>query len=82
MALRDHASIPATTITRVKRVALKLNHTPNAAGSALAARRQQLRVRRDFSVIARVCDWPTREDWLRRPSAQRLHAAAAARARD
>jgi LacI family transcriptional regulator len=81
MALRDHAAIPATTITRVKRVALKLNYTPNPAGSALAAHRQQLRVRRDFSVIALVSNWPTREDWLRRPSAQRLQAGAVDRAR-
>lgn len=81
MALRDHPSLPATTIARVKRAALKLNYTPNSAGSALAAHRQQLRVRRDFSVIALVSHWPTREDWLQRPSAQRLLAGATARAR-
>jgi LacI family transcriptional regulator len=65
----------------VKRAALKLNYTPNPAGSALAAYRQQLRVRRDFSVIALVSHWPTRDDWLQRPSAQRLLAGATARAR-
>ena len=81
MALRDHASLPASTIARVKRAALKLNYTPNSAGSALAAHRQQLRVRRDFSVIALVSNWPTRDDWLQRPSAQRLLAGATARAR-
>ena len=81
MALRDHASLPAATIARVKRAALKLNYTPNSAGSALAAHRQQLRVRRDFSVIALVSHWPTRDDWLHRPSAQRLLAGATARAR-
>ena len=81
MALRDHASLPTTTITRVKRAALKLNYTPNSAGSALAAHRQQLRVRRDFSVIALISHWPTRDDWLQRPSAQRLLAGATARAR-
>ncbi len=81
MALRDHASLPATTIARVKRAALKLRYTPNSAGSALAAHRQQLRVRRDFSVIALVSNWPTRDDWLQRPSAQRLLAGATARAR-
>ena len=81
MALRDHASLPATTIARVKRAAAKLNYTPNTAGSALAAHRQQLRVRRDFSVIALVSHWPTRDDWLQRPSAQRLLAGATARAR-
>ena len=81
MALRDHASLPAGTIARVKRAALKLNYTPNSAGSALAAHRQQLRVRRDFSVIALVSNWPTRDDWLQRPSAQRLLTGATARAR-
>lgn len=81
MALRDHASLPATTIARVKRAALKLNYTPNSAGSALAAHRQQLHVRRDFSVIALVSNWPTRDEWLRQASAQRLLAGATARAR-
>ena len=81
MALRDHASLPTATIARVKRAALKLRYTPNSAGSALAAHRQQLRVRRDFSVIALVSNWPARDDWLQRPSAQRLLAGATARAR-
>jgi LacI family transcriptional regulator len=81
MALRDHVSLPATTIARVKRAALKLNYTPNSAGSALAAHRQQLRIRRDFSVIALVSHWPTRDAWLQHPSAQRLLAGATARAR-
>ena len=81
MALRDHVSLPATTIARVKRAARKLNYTPNPAGSALAAHRQQLRVRRDFSVIALVSNWPTHDEWLQHPSAQRLLAGATARAR-
>ena len=81
MALRDHASLPANTIARVKRAALKLNYTPNSAGSALAAHRQQLRVRRDFSVIALVSNWRTRDYWSQQPSAERLIAGATARAR-
>jgi LacI family transcriptional regulator len=81
MALRDHPSLPAATITRVKRAALRLNYTPNSAGTALAAHRQQLRVRRDFSVIALVSNWPTRDGWLQQPSAQRLLHGATARAR-
>lgn len=81
MALRDHASLPAATIARVKRAALKLNYTPNSAGSALAAHRQQLRVRRDFSVIALVSNWAGRNHWLRQESARRLLAGATARAR-
>lgn len=81
MALRDHASLPAATIARVKRAAIKLNYTPNSAGSALAAHRQQLRVRRDFSVIALVSNWRTQDAWLQRASAQRLLAGATARAR-
>jgi LacI family transcriptional regulator len=81
MALRDHASLPAVTIARVKRAAARLNYTPNTAGSALAAHRQQLRVRRDFSVIALVSNWAGRDYWLRQESARRLLAGAAARAR-
>jgi hypothetical protein len=81
MALRDHASLPATTIARVKRAALQLNSTPNSAGSALAAHRQQLRVRRDFAVIALVSERATRDGGLQHPRAQRLLAGATARAR-
>ena len=81
MALRDHASLPATTIARVKRAALQLNYAPNPAGSALAAHRQQLRVRRDFAIIALVSERATRDGGLQHPRAQRLLAGATARAR-
>jgi LacI family transcriptional regulator len=81
MALRDHISLPTATINRVKRAAQKLNYTPDPAGSALAAHRQQLRVRRDFSVIALVSNWAGCDHWLRRESARRLLAGASARAR-
>ncbi len=81
MALRDHVSLPAATITRVKRAAQKLNYTPDPAGSALAAHRQQLRVRRDYSVIALVSNWAGCDHWLRQESAGRLLAGATARAR-
>ena len=37
MALRDHASLPAATIARVKHAARELNYTPDPAASALAA---------------------------------------------
>jgi len=81
MALRDHVSLPAATIARVKRAAKKLDYTPDPAGSALAAHRQRLRVRRDFSVIALVSNWQRRDDWMGLKSAQRLLAGATARAR-
>ena len=81
MALRDHVSLPAATIARVKRAAAKLRYTPDPAGSALAAHRQRVRVHRDFSVIALVSNWARSDDWMRRESAQRLIAGASARAR-
>lgn len=81
MALRDHRSLPASTIARVKKAAAALGYAPDPALSALAAHRMRLRVRRDFSVIALVSNWPRRDDWLRRESAQRLIAGATERAR-
>ena len=81
MALRDHRSLPASTIARVKKAAAALGYAPEPALSALAAHRMRLRVRRDFSVIALVSNWPRRDDWLRRESAQRLIAGATERAR-
>ena len=81
MALRDHVSLPAVTIARVKRTARKLNYTPDPAGSALAAHRNRLRVHREFSVIALVSNWPRRDEWAGRESAQRLLAGVTARAR-
>lgn len=81
MALRNHVSLPAATIARVKRVAARLNYTPDPAGSALAAHRQRVRVQRDFSVIALISNWPSRDEWARRESAQHLLAGATARAR-
>ena len=81
MALRDHVSLPAATIARVKRAAKKLDYIPNPAGSALAAHRHHSHVRRDFSVIALVSNWPSREEWARREGARQLLAGATARAR-
>jgi LacI family transcriptional regulator len=80
MALRDHVSLPAATIERVKRAARKLDYTPDPAGSALAAHRQRLRVRRDFSVIALVSNWRRQGDWTEQVSAQKLLTGAKARA--
>lgn len=81
MALRNHASLPAATIERVKRAAKAMDYTPNPAASALAAHRKSLQVRRDFSVIALVSNWPKRDAWIQRESAKRLLAGATARAR-
>jgi len=81
MALRNHASLPAATIERVKRAAKAMDYTPNPAASALAAHRKSLQVRRDFSVIALVSNWARRDAWIERESAKRLLAGAVARAR-
>jgi len=80
MALRDHVSLPAATVARVKRAAKALDYTPNAAATALAAHRQRVQVQRDYSVLALVSNWTHRDQWIRRESAQRLLAGATARA--
>ena len=81
MALRDDASLPAVTITRVKKIAATLGYAPDPAMSALAAHRMRLRVRRDFSVVALISNWSRRDEWLRRMSAKQLIAGAMERAR-
>jgi LacI family transcriptional regulator len=81
MALRDHPSLPATTIARVKQAATALGYAPDPAMSALAAYRTGLRIRQEFAVIALVSNYSRRDAWFRQPSAQRLFAGATARAR-
>lgn len=80
LALRKPRELPAATVTRVRRAADELGYVPDPALSALAAYRNQQRVRRDFAVIALVSNWSSRDEWLRRRSAQALIEGAAARA--
>ena len=80
LALREPGALPATTVARVRRAAAALDYSPDPALSALSAYRSQLRVRRDFSVIALVSNWPGRDAWFRQPAAQKLWEGATARA--
>lgn len=81
LALRNHPSISAATTLRVKAAAEELKYAPDPGLSALAAHRNRLRVHRDFSVIALVSNWSTRDAWTSRPSAQQVIEGATARAR-
>jgi len=81
MALRNHPSLPAATIERVRRAAEAMNYAPNPAATALASHRTTQRAQRDFSVIALVSNWSRRDGWLRMESGQQLFAGATARSR-
>ena len=80
LALRKPGALPAATVARIRRAAMALDYSPDPALSALSAYRSRQRVRRDFSVIALVSNWPGRDDWIARPAAQKLWEGAAARA--
>ncbi|MEC7906408.1 MAG: LacI family DNA-binding transcriptional regulator [Verrucomicrobiota bacterium] len=80
MALRDHASIPESTCERVRKIAAELGYAPDPALSALAAHRNNLRVRSDFSVIGLISNWKERDGWTRLKSAQEVIEGAKARA--
>ncbi len=80
MALKNHPSLPQTTIDRVKRIATELNYAPDPALSALAAHRNQLRVRSNFSVIGLISNWSRPDDWSKLKSAQEVIEGARNRA--
>jgi LacI family transcriptional regulator len=80
MALRDHPSLPAKTVARVKRIATKLNYAPDPALCALAAHRSRLQISRNFSVIGLVSNWSTHDGWSHAASAQQVIGGAQARA--
>lgn len=81
LALRNHPSISKETTARVKKLAAAMNYAPDPGLSALAAHRSRLRVQRDFSVIALVTNWSTREAWTKRRSAKEVVEGATLRAR-
>lgn len=80
MALRNHESLPAATIDRVKKIADELGYRPDPALSALAAHRCRLQPNRNVSVIALVSNWSTRDGWLNSSGAKELFDNASARA--
>ncbi|MCH6255121.1 LacI family transcriptional regulator [Puniceicoccaceae bacterium K14] len=82
MALRDNPRLPASTVDRVKLLAEELGYVPDPALSALAAHRSRVRVFRDFSVVALVSNWSTKDAWASLPSAQQFIEGARARARE
>ena len=57
MALRNHDSLPAATINRVKKIADELGYRPDPALCALAAHRCRLQPNRNVSVIALISNW-------------------------
>ena len=80
MALRNHVSLPSTTIDRVKKIADELGYRPDPALCALAAHRSRVRPSQSVSVIALVSNWTSREGWLELPGMRQLYAGAKARA--
>ncbi len=80
MALRNNASIPEATRERVRKIADELRYTPDPALSALAAHRNSLRVRSNFSVIGLISNWKKRDGWTRFQSAQEVIEGSKARA--
>lgn len=80
MSLRNHDSLPAATINRVKKIAEEMGYRPDPALSALAAHRCRLQPNRNVSVIALISNWSTRDGWLKSPSAKELFDNASARA--
>ena len=80
MALRDHPSLPARTIARVKKAAAKLNYTPDPALSALAAHRSRLKISQNYSAIGLVSNWSARDGWSAAASARESIEGARARA--
>lgn len=80
MALRNHESLPATTINRVKSIADELGYRPDPALCALAAHRCRLQSNRNVSVIALISNWSTRDGWLNSPGGKELFDNASARA--
>lgn len=70
MALKNHRSLPAATIEKVKALADEMGYAPDPALSALAAHRSRLRVHKDFSVIGLISNWSTEDAWTKMPSAK------------
>jgi LacI family transcriptional regulator len=80
MALKNHRSLPAATIEKVKALADKMGYAPDPALSALAAHRSRLRVHQDFSVVGLISNWSSEDGWTQLPSAQAVIEGAKARA--
>ncbi|MDA1067897.1 MAG: LacI family DNA-binding transcriptional regulator [Verrucomicrobia bacterium] len=80
MALKNHRSLPATTIKRVQNLAESMGYAPDPALSALAAHRSRLRVHKDFSVIGLVSNWSREDAWTNLPSGKAVVEGAKARA--
>ena len=82
MALRNHSSLPASTIKRVKEIANSLGYRPDPVLSALAAHRCRMRSHRSVSVIALISNWSTKDGWLKSPGAKELFDKASVRAQN
>lgn len=80
MALKNHPSLPQSTIERVKKIADEIKYTPDPALSALAAHRNRLRVHNNFSVIGFISNWKNPEDWNQLASIREVIEGAKSRA--
>jgi LacI family transcriptional regulator len=63
LALREHASIPQKTQSRVKALARKLGYRPDPMLSALVAYRHGMRLRTFQGVLGWLTNYPTEGGW-------------------
>lgn len=80
LALRNRREIPAQTRERLQALAQEMGYVADPAMSALAAYRTQQRVRTDYSTVAVVTNWPSRDSWSEGLVARQLMEGARARA--
>jgi len=80
LALRNHASIPPSTRTRIQALAEKMGYRPDPALRALMAYRSRLRQPLNATTLAYVNNWPSQWGWKESPAHFAFFAGASAKA--
>lgn len=80
-ALRNCDDISLQRRAEIQKLARELDYEPDPALSALAAYRQRVRVKTDFSKLAVVSYWENLDNWLKLASGRAFWAGAEERAR-
>ncbi|MCB1123715.1 MAG: LacI family DNA-binding transcriptional regulator, partial [Verrucomicrobiae bacterium] len=80
MALKNHPSLPAATIEKVKALAEEMGYVPDPALSALAAHRSRLRIHKDLSTIGLISSFSTEDGWTELASGRAVIEGAKKRA--
>lgn len=63
LALRDHPKIPRKTRDLIHRIAQELNYRPDPMLSALTAYRRETQRSDDFSTLAWITNFSSKEGW-------------------